>query len=102
MDKLLPKHATLKSVSHSFRAHAGHSLGGAVASLAALRLLKQAPEAASNVSVIGFAAPAVGNAALADHIQKAGWEDSFTNLLLPGAHDFRCVRLVAFSKIADR
>lgn len=55
-----------------------------MASLAALRLLKQVPEAAINVSIIGFAAPAVGNAALAEYISKAGWGDSFISLLLPG------------------
>ena len=64
---------------------AGHSLGGAVASLCALRLLRLLPkEQHHTVAVIGFASPAFGNAAVAAHVEAEGWSDRFTNYLLPG------------------
>ena len=67
---------------------AGHSLGGAVAQLVALRLL-QAGEAAGggednhaalDVTCVSFAAPALGNAALAAHVADRGWDGRFSNL----------------------
>ena len=64
---------------------AGHSLGAAVASLCALQVLKQLPpEQHHTVSSIGFASPAFGNAALAAYVEEQGWEQRFTNYLLPG------------------
>lgn len=64
---------------------AGHSLGGAVAQLCTLDLLQAAgPGAPPNVSCVGFATPAVGNAALAAHIAACGWERRFVTYLLPG------------------
>lgn len=65
---------------------AGHSLGGAVASLCALRLLDLLPQNLHHtVTAIGFASPAFGNAGLAAHVEAAGWAPRFTNYLLPGA-----------------
>ncbi|PSC69406.1 cytochrome P450, partial [Micractinium conductrix] len=63
---------------------AGHSLGGAVATLCALRLLDALPtEAHAAVSAVAFAAPPVGNAALAEAAAAAGWSRRVTNYLLP-------------------
>ena len=56
----------------------GHSLGGAVAQLVTLRLLKGG--APLPVSCVAFAAPALGNAALAADVAARGWEDRFYNL----------------------
>lgn len=64
---------------------AGHSLGGAVAQLCALDLLQAAGAGAPpDVSCVGFATPAVGNAALAAHIAARGWGRRFVTYLLPG------------------
>ena len=64
---------------------AGHSLGGAVAQLCALDLLQAAGAGAPpDVSCVGFATPAVGNAALAAHIAARGWDRRFVTYLLPG------------------
>lgn len=64
---------------------AGHSLGGAVAQLCAIRLLRQLPEAAhSTVSVVGFATPPVANQALAAVSKLNGWDRRMRNYLLPG------------------
>lgn len=62
----------------------GHSLGGAVATLCAVRLLDALPqELHHTVSCIGFAVPAVGNAALAEAAGAHGWEQRITNYTLP-------------------
>ena len=64
----------------------GHSLGGAVAQLCAVRLLQQLPPAAhENVSCIGFATPPTANAALAELARAAGWDRRLRNYMLPGA-----------------
>lgn len=64
---------------------AGHSLGGAVAQLCAIRLLQQLPPSAhDNVSCIGFATPPVANQALADMASSNGWDRRLRNYLLPG------------------
>jgi hypothetical protein len=55
----------------------GHSLGAAVAVLATLQLLGGAAGAAGRVRCVGFAAPAVGNAALAALVLRRGWERLF-------------------------
>lgn len=66
---------------------AGHSLGGAVAVLATLRLLRQLPAGAQPaLSCNVFACPAIGNAALALYVKEHGWEHYFNNLLVPGRH----------------
>lgn len=71
----------------------GHSLGGAVAQLCALRLLQQLPlDEAGNVSVMAFASPAIGNQALARAVQQAGWQDCFATFLMPGARLGEIVR----------
>ena len=78
---------------------AGHSLGAAVASLAALQLLKQLPhQLHSTVASIGFAGPAFGNAALAAYVEAQGWSECFTNYLLPGdaSSHFDC-RMLSWS-----
>lgn len=73
----------------------GHSLGGAVATMSALNLLRQQAEGGSDssgggrdsdrgLSCITFAAPAVGNAALAALVRaRPGWHDIFYNLTFP-------------------
>lgn len=66
---------------------AGHSLGGAVAKLCTLRLLHQldSREAArGHVKCVAFAAPALGNAALATLVLQQDWSHAFYNLTLPG------------------
>lgn len=64
---------------------AGHSLGGAVAVLSALHLLRQLPEGARPALRCNvFACPAIGNAALAQYVKDKGWEHYFNNLLVPG------------------
>ena len=64
----------------------GHSLGGAVATLAMLRLLAQLPPGvAPAAKCVNFACPAIGNAALAERVQARGWEACFTTFLVPGA-----------------
>lgn len=64
-----------------------HSLGGAVAQLCTLRLLhalwSTAPPPAA-LRCIVFGAPPIGNAALADHVQREGWEPHFLSVALPG------------------
>ena len=73
--------------STSGQCAAGHSLGGAVAKLCTLRLLYQldSREAAQgHVKCVAFAAPALGNAALAALVAQQGWSHAFYNLTLPG------------------
>ncbi|PSC70294.1 lipase class 3-like [Micractinium conductrix] len=62
----------------------GHSLGGAVAQLCTLRLLHllgALPPAA--LRCVSFGAPAVGNAALAEHVTRQGWDSRFLSIALP-------------------
>lgn len=67
------------------RCFAGHSLGGAVAEICALDLLHAAEGAnLPDVKAIGFATPAIGNAALARMVQRRGWDRRLFNYLLPG------------------
>ncbi|KAK9835148.1 hypothetical protein WJX81_001104 [Elliptochloris bilobata] len=64
----------------------GHSLGGAVAKLCALRLLRQLPPAAASagrVRCVAFGAPALGNAALAALVAARRWDRLFYSLTLP-------------------
>lgn len=68
----------------------GHSLGGAVAVLATLAILRAS--AASSVSradkkvhvkCITFSQPPVGNAALRDYVHKKGWQQHFRTYCIP-------------------
>ena len=62
---------------------AGHSLGGAVAILCAIRLLRQLPMRDDlPVGCITFACPTIGNAALA--ALASSWTPYLRNYLLPG------------------
>ncbi|BDA42442.1 probable protein EDS1L at N-terminal half [Coccomyxa sp. Obi] len=64
----------------------GHSLGGAVAQLCALRLLRDLPPvlaAQGRVKCVSFAAPPLGNSALANTVARKGWNGLFYNLALP-------------------
>jgi pimeloyl-ACP methyl ester carboxylesterase len=62
----------------------GHSLGGAVAKLCTLRLLREQPEwPPPRVRCITFATPAVGNSALAELVEAAGWATFFKTYVLP-------------------
>ena len=65
----------------------GHSLGGAVAQLCTLRLLHTlhpAPSPPTVLRCIVFGSPAIGNAALADHVRRLGWGAHFRSIVLPG------------------
>lgn len=56
-----------------------------MALLCSLDLLHQLqPEGSAQVACIGFATPAVGNLALADHAHSKGWDALITNYLVPG------------------
>lgn len=68
----------------------GHSLGGAVAALATLAILRVIAASSSskengNVSVkcITFSQPPVGNAALKDYINRKGWQHYFKSYCIP-------------------
>ena len=65
--------------------NAGHSLGGAIALLCTLDLLHSLEdESHPSVTCVGFATPAVGNAALAEYVKEKGWQKYITNYLVPG------------------
>ncbi len=69
--------------------------GGAVAKLCALRLLRQLPDVRPDrLRCVAFATPAVGNAALAELVESAGWGSHFLTFFLPGeCHAVRLRRL---------
>lgn len=71
----------------SLRSAAGHSLGGAVAQICALdllRTLRQRGGSTEGIACIAYASPAVGNRALAAGVQDMGWGAHFINYSLPG------------------
>lgn len=61
-------------------------MGGAVAQLCTLRLLRalQSRPPVEQLRCIVFGSPAIGNAALAAHVQREGWSAHFTSIALPG------------------
>ncbi|KAG2501961.1 hypothetical protein HYH03_000459 [Edaphochlamys debaryana] len=62
----------------------GHSLGGSVAKLCTLRLLRELPDwPRPRIRCVSFATPAVGNAALAELVENAGWASHFATYYLP-------------------
>ncbi|OEL14543.1 hypothetical protein BAE44_0024437 [Dichanthelium oligosanthes] len=67
----------------------GHSLGGAVAALATLAILRVIASSPSkedkrlHVKCITFSQPPVGNAALRDYVHKRGWQDYFKSYCIP-------------------
>ena len=64
----------------------GHSLGGAVAALAAVTLLAEADEddaAGETLRCIAFASPPVGNSAMRRVLCQRGWDGAFTNVCVP-------------------
>lgn len=66
---------------------AGHSLGGAVAQICTLdllRKLRQRGDSMEGIACIAYASPAVGNRALAAGVQDMGWGAHFINYSLPG------------------
>ncbi|GFR43454.1 hypothetical protein Agub_g4537 [Astrephomene gubernaculifera] len=74
----------------------GHSLGGAVAKLCTLRLLRELPDwPRPRVRCISFATPAVGNAALAEMVENAGWAGHFATYYLP---EDQLVQLISFAQ----
>lgn len=76
----LYKQATAKGKRLVF---AGHSMGGAVATLCALHLLcLLPPHLHRTVSAVGFATPPLGNAALAAAIEARGWGNAVRNFRL--------------------
>lgn len=53
----------------------GHSLGGAVAKLCTLKLLRELPQwPAPDIKCVSFATPAVGNRSLAELVDVSGWD----------------------------
>lgn len=66
----------------------GHSLGGAVAALATLAILRVIAASSKeneNVSIkcITFSQPPVGNAALKDYVNRKGWQHYFKSYCIP-------------------
>ncbi|KAM5562963.1 hypothetical protein ABKV19_017917 [Rosa sericea] len=68
----------------------GHSLGGAVAALATLAILRVVAASSSSkengtvrVKCITFSQPPVGNAALRDYVNREGWEHYFKSYCIP-------------------
>ncbi|KAF6262739.1 hypothetical protein COO60DRAFT_1699155 [Scenedesmus sp. NREL 46B-D3] len=76
----------------------GHSLGGAVAKLVGLQLLREAPEwPPPALRVVCFATPAVGNNALAGLVEAAGWGEYFKTYVLPEDQLMRMLRITQAS-----
>lgn len=68
----------------------GHSLGGAVAALATLAILRVIAASSSlkeservQVKCITFSQPPVGNAALRDYVHRKGWQHYFKSYCIP-------------------
>ncbi|GAV70759.1 Lipase_3 domain-containing protein [Cephalotus follicularis] len=68
----------------------GHSLGGAVAALATLAILRVIAASSSlrenekvQVKCITFSQPPVGNAALRDYVNRKGWQHYFKTYCIP-------------------
>ncbi|KAJ7961646.1 lipase class 3 family protein [Quillaja saponaria] len=68
----------------------GHSLGGAVATLATLAILRVIAASSPSrenekvsVKCITFSQPPVGNAALKDYVNKKGWQHYFKSYCIP-------------------
>lgn len=68
----------------------GHSLGGAVAALATLAILRVVAASSSlkendkvQVKCITFSQPPVGNAALRDYVNRKGWQHYFKSYCIP-------------------
>ncbi|GAB2262893.1 hypothetical protein Droror1_Dr00003890 [Drosera rotundifolia] len=68
----------------------GHSLGGAVAALSTLSILRVIAESMPSkesekvdVKCITFSQPPVGNAALRDYVNKKGWQHYFKTYCIP-------------------
>ncbi|KAM1044278.1 hypothetical protein FF1_035392 [Malus domestica] len=69
----------------------GHSLGGAVAVLATLAILRVVASSSSSlkengnvkVKCITFSQPPVGNAALRDYVSREGWQHYFKSYCIP-------------------
>lgn len=68
----------------------GHSLGGAVAALATLAILRVIATSSSSkesekvlVKCITFSQPPVGNAALRDYVNRKGWQHYFKSYCIP-------------------
>ena len=62
----------------------GHSLGGAVATLAAVAILAESDESRSaELRCVAFASPPVGNSALRRAVWERGWGPAFTNVCVP-------------------
>eukprot|EP00887_Chlorella_sp_A99_P005865 scaffold1.g5865.t1 len=69
----------------------GHSLGGAVAQLCTLRLLQALPpDRHASVACFSFATPALGNTALAELVQGAGWGRRIHNFVNRRGGTARC------------
>ena len=65
-----------------------------MAQLCALRLLRDLPPVVAErgrVKCVSFAAPPLGNSALANTVARKGWSGLFYNLALPGIACLHCV-----------
>jgi Lipase (class 3) len=70
--------------SHSRLLMRRHSLGGAVATLCTLRLLRQLPLREDYpLRCVAFATPSIGNSALAALVAERRWDAYLSNFLLP-------------------
>ena len=85
--------------AHEVAKHAGHSQGASVAEICALDLLFHAARKGNSrklaLKVVGFAAPAIGNQALADFVKQHGWHQYMTNYILPGRFDVRYLSYIS-------
>ncbi|ORC92369.1 putative class 3 lipase [Trypanosoma theileri] len=60
----------------------GHSLGGAVAQIVALRLLMENPQLFKNkLRCVSFGSPLVGNYQLAQFVEQNGWKSNFHHIV---------------------
>lgn len=85
----VPGHIALESNANLF----GFTHAGAVAVLCTLRLLRALGDSVARASVhcITFGMPAIGNAALANHVSLLGWNRCFTSFVLPGGLAHHCL-----------
>ncbi len=64
-----------------------HACAGAIAVLCTLRLLRELGDfdGSDSICCFTFGMPAIGNAALADHVSLRGWHRCFSSFVLPGS-----------------
>lgn len=91
--------AGISAIPQAGTCSAGHSLGGAVAALCALRLLHSGTgHDLPAVSCIGFGTPPLGNRALAGLIKRRTWDKHIRHIRLAGMS----YRLGVWSRLRHR